>query len=326
MMRDAIQNFHTQFAYEPKIENGGGLSLVKKGLDYSIFIIAGMGGSHLAGGLLKTRKPKLPIHIYNDYDLPFIPNKANTLVIASSYSGNTEETVSAFEEARKRNVPIIAIATGGKLLELAKQYVAPYIEIPPTGIQPRSALGYGAKAFAHAMGETHLLQELTEVGGLLKPQDFEEEGRELAGRLKGYVPVIYASRRNLSIAYNWKIKFNETGKIPAFYNVFPELNHNEMTGFEVQESSRHLSERFYFIFIKSRDDHPRIQKRMVILEKQYKERGLNIEVLAVQGKSPFHALFSSLMLADWSALYTAEEYGLESEHVPMVEEFKKLMR
>ncbi|MBI4272789.1 hypothetical protein HY621_02980, partial [Candidatus Uhrbacteria bacterium] len=109
------------------------------------------------------------------------------------------------------------------------------------------------------------------------------------------------------------------------YNVLPELNHNEMTGFDVKETSRQLSEKFFFIFLKDHTDHPRIQKRMDILERLYQDRGLPVRVIDLEGVHPFYKIFSCLVLADWTAIYTAEQYGLESEQVPMVEEFKKLV-
>lgn len=118
---------------------------------------------------------------------------------------------------------------------------------------------------------------------------------------------------------------NETGKIPAFYNVFPELNHNEMTGFDVIDSTQGLSHNMKFVFLKDRDDHERIQKRMEIAERLLEERGFEVIVLEVSGEKVCEKLFRSLLLADWVALHTARLYGTESEQVPMIEEFKKLM-
>jgi glucose/mannose-6-phosphate isomerase len=132
--------------------------------------------------------------------------------------------------------------------------------------------------------------------------------------------------RNHGIARNWKIKFNETGKIPAFYNSLPELNHNEMTGFDVADASRALSEHFYFLILKDPEDNPRIHKRMEILEKLYADRGLSVETITLEGDAAFYKAAVALMIADWAAFYTAEGYGLESEQVPMVEEFKKLIK
>lgn len=211
------------------------------------------------------------------------------------------------------------------MLERAKNERLPYIAMPETGIQPRAALGYSCLALAKAIGKDDLVAELGRVSRDLDPKGIEQQGKELAESMYGYVPLIYASSRLAAVAYNWKIKFNETGKIPAFCNTFPELNHNEMHGFDLKEGGENRVGSFYCIMLKSEDDHPRTQRRMAILEKLYMERGLPVEGITVAGKTKFHALFSSIALADWASYYTAEKYGHEAEQVPMVEEFKRLM-
>jgi len=248
---------------------------------------------------------------------------AYILFIASSYSGNTEETIDAYNEAGRKGVARAVIAVGGALLAAAKKDGVPYVQLPDTGIQPRSALGFSFKALLKIIGEHDALRQVSGLAQTLRPSEYEAQGRELAQKLKGCVPVIYSSARNGSIAQNWKIKFNETGKIPAFYNVFPELNHNEMTGFDVVDATRNLSDTFFFIFLRDPADDPRILKRMEITERLYRDRGLNVSVVEMRGVDFFEKIFSSLLVADWAAYYTAEAYGVESEQVPMVEEFKK---
>jgi glucose/mannose-6-phosphate isomerase len=140
------------------------------------------------------------------------------------------------------------------------------------------------------------------------------------------VPIIYASEKNRALAYNWKIKFNETAKIPAFCNVFPELNHNEMTGFDAKTATQFLSDKFYFIFLRDFVDHPGIFKRMALTGELFKKRGFNVEILDFGGENQWLKIFSTLLIADWAAYFTALNYGADPESVPMVEEFKKLMR
>ena len=320
-MYEAIKNFNKQFLYEPEIENRE--TLEKK----SSFVVVGMGGSALAPKLLKRWKPDLEIIIHGDYGLPELSDEKlkNKLIILSSYSGNTEEVIDAFKIATAKNLSLAVIATGGELLSLAVKNKVPYIKLPDTGIQPRSALGFSIKAFLKLIGEENALKEISKLAENLNPMDYEKEGKSLAERLKNYVPIIYTSTRNFPIAYNWKIKLNETGKIPAFYNVFPELNHNEMNSFDVKDSTKELSNKFYFIILKDGEDDPRILKRMEVLEKLYKSRNLKIETLELKEKNVWSKIFSSLILADWVAYYTALGYGLEPEQVPMVEEFKKLI-
>lgn len=321
-MHETIKNFAKQFQYEPEVNGRLQLDGIRT------FIAVGMGGSHLAADILNNYDPTFNIVIHRNYGLPPLPNDVlrSSLIIANSYSGNTEEVLDAFDVALKQKLNLCAISVGGKLLELARKHKVPFIQMPDTGIQPRSALGFHTKALLKIMGKEKELAEITQLADLLKSQDLEAQGKELAERIKDKVPVVYASEANQAIAYNWKIKFNETGKIPAFYNVFSELNHNEMTGFDIKDSSRHLSQNFMFFLLTDKDDYPQIQKRMGILKKLYEDRSLQVEVLELIGKNKLHKIFSSLVLADWIAYYTAMQYNLEPEQVPMVEEFKKLIK
>lgn len=320
MMQDAIKNFAKQFAYEP-------ILVGKKMKKYKHYIVAGMGGSRLPALILRSIKPEISLSLWNDYGLPVIApsDRSSTCLIASSYSGNTEETIDAMNQAMKKKIPVVVIAVGGKLIDVAKANKLPYVQLPNTGIQPRSALGFSIRALCKVLGEETLLRQSKSLAKTLNPTSLENTGKELAAKLKNKVPVIYSSNTNVSIAYNWKIKFNETGKIPAFYNVLPELNHNEMNGFDVGDSTRNLSAGFHFIFLKDVKDNKRVQKRFAILEKLYRDRGLAVTTIELAGKNQFEKIFSSLILADWAAVATAELYGLEPEQVPMVEEFKKLM-
>lgn len=320
MMRDAILDFAKQFFWEPVVERPR-KRLVKK------IIVAGMGGSHLAADILQSVHPELPLRVHRDYGFPHIPasERSSTLLIASSYSGNTEETIDAFRDAGNMKVARAAIAIGGTLEALARRARVPYVQMPDTGIQPRSALGFSIKGLAALMGLSSIETELSLLAKTLKPLVFEGRGKALAKTLKGSIPLIYASAQNEAVAYNWKIKFNETGKVPAFYNVLPELNHNEMTGFDHTAKNVQLSKKFSVIFLADEDDHPRVQKRMTILRKLYRSRGLASIIVPLKGSNRWMRIFSSLILADWAAVHTAALYGAESEQVPMVEEFKKLM-
>lgn len=324
-MRQAILNFPKQLEWEPKIENEDHLPKVRH------FIVAGMGGSHLAADLLELWNPDLHLIIHKDYGLPRIPEhyREDVLVIASSYSGNTEETLDAYHEAKRRNLPVAAISTGGQLIEISVRDRVPYVLLPDTDIQPRAALGFSLKALLKLMGQERALKELSGLSRSLQvlgAEAFEDEGKRIAESMAGRIPVIYSSQRNYPIAYNWKIKFNETGKIPAFCNFFPELNHNEMTGFDFTEASRQLSDKFSFIFLQDEEDDLRIQKRMEVLGNILRRRGFLVVARELQGVNVFHKIFASLLLADWAAYHTALQYGADPEQVPLVEEFKKLIQ
>ncbi len=321
MLYEAIKNFNKQFEYRPEIKNGAKLAKFDK------FIVVGMGGSHLAADMLKIWNPYLKLIVHRDYGLPSLPDEEleKSLIILSSYSGNTEEVLDAYKTAKEKNLPCAAVSIGGKLIELAEKNSDPYIQIPDTGIQPRMATGFMFAALLKIIDEK-VLEQISELAGSLAPADYEKKGRDLANKLKGFIPVIYSSERNFPLAYNWKIAFNENAKIPAFCNVLPELNHNEMTGFDVKDATRFLSEKFYFIFLKDFADDSRVLKRMEVLKKLYVERGLPVEIAEIGDKNVFHKIFSIVILGALTAYHIAKLYEVETEQVPMVEEFKKLIK
>ncbi len=310
-MEEALRRFKEQFSWKPVIENGP-LSDSKK------FIVVGMGGSNLAADLVKILRPDLDIAVHRDYGLPqYIGSE--TLVILSSYSGNTEEVIDAYKEAGRKNLKRVAIGAGGELLKRAVNDGVPYLKFPDDKIQPRIALGYSLLALLKTIGDEKLLNDTAHLAKTLSPEIQEKEGKKLAEKLKDFTPIIYASYRNKGLSYVWKIVFNETGKIPAFANVFPELNHNEMIGFSAERGQ------FFFLFLKDKSDNPRILKRMEVLKDLLDKKGFHLEVLELQG-SPLEKLFSSFLLVNWTAYELARSYGVEPEAVPMIEEFKKLIK
>ena len=319
MLINAIKSFPRQFLFSPRLVNGAKLKKHDK------FIIAGMGGSSLAGDIIKTWKPEMDIVIHRDYGLPSLVDIKQRLIIACSYSGNTEETISAFRKARFRNLPIAVITTGGRLAALAHQSSKPTVLVPNTGIQPRTATGFMLMALLLVMGEKRALKEARNMAKVLKPNFFQNIGKKLANKLINKVPIIYSSARNAAVANNWKIKFGENAKIPVFMNLFPELNHNEMNGFGVKQNLKKTGTRFHFIFLRDDEDHPGIAKRMKVTKKLYQRIGLPVEEIKFKGKTRLERIFNSLQLADWTSMALALMYGLDPEPVPMVEEFKKLI-
>lgn len=321
MLKNAILSFNKQFEYHPEIVNQEKLT------SYSSYVVVGMGGSHLAADLIKMWNPYRSIYIHENYDLPKLPDALlkQSLIIADSYSGNTEEVIDVFTDAEEKDLSLAAISIGGQLIEHAKKEKIPFIQLPDTHIQPRSALGYSTIALLALMNDQETLPEILALSTALEPEACEPVGKKIAESLQGRIPLIYSSTKNKAIAYNWKIKFNENSKIPAFYNIFPELNHNEMTGFDVVEATKPLSQPFTVIMLRDSDDDGHIQKRMDITKKLYQARGVSVIESEITGNNQYHKTFTSLLTADWVSLHLAEQYGVESEQVPMVEEFKKMI-
>jgi glucose/mannose-6-phosphate isomerase len=321
MTEETIRNFAEQLKYTPEIENAAVLKRSGK------FVVAGMGGSNLAAGIIKSWKPKLDVIIHRDYGLPDVEERElkEKLIILSSYSGTTEETVGAFNEALSRELPLIVITTGGKLLESAQKNDAPYIQLPDIKAHPRFAIGLSIKATLKAMGEDSILNDITGEAGSLNADDYKEAGRNLARSLENKIPLIYSSIRNHSLAYFWKINFNETVKTPAFFSVFPELNHNEMIGFGSKLGDSGFANKFAFVFLTDPDDEPCIQKRMAATAKIFEDKGFTISKADITGPSLWHKSFASILAAFWTSYYLAEYYKVDSEDVAMIEEFKKCL-
>lgn len=295
-------------------------------------IICGVGGSALPADIIKTYLDSinfdLPIIVCRDYNLPRQATK-NSLVNISSYSGNTEETISCFEEAKSLGCQIIAQTKNGKIEELCQKYNLPYVKYPDEGpdFQPRYALGYAFASFVSILINTGLMpdikNEIIKLSHFLKSkiEEYQKKGQTLAKEIKGYIPIIYSSGKYAdSVARIIKIKFNETSKIQSFYNFFPELNHNEMVGFT------NLLAKFYVLMIKNDQDHPKIQKRMEITAGLYREKGIKVKILSMEGKNTLERMFSSLYFGDWLCYFTAIEYGQDPTPVKMVEDLKQRLK
>jgi len=323
-MREVIINFPNQFKNIFRVENN-----LKKGGDIENIIVCGVGGSTLPADILlclsnKENYKLPPAYIHRDYGLPKEAGK-KSLIICISFSGNTEETLSALEEAVKKNFRIFAIASGGKLEEICRAKNIPFIKVPG-GIQPRSAMGYLFSALAKILEKSglnkNIAQELPKLAADLEKNnnsEMEEKAKELAKKLINKIPLIYASGDFKCLARIWKIKFNENSKIPAFYNYFPELNHNEMVGFtNILENTK-----FYILTIRDENDNSRNLKRMSLFAEIVKTKGIETEFVDIKNGSTLFKIFSTLLFGDWVSYYLALEYKIDPTPVKIVEEFKK---
>jgi len=320
MILDDIKNFNKQFEYDPEVINNGNLKSAP------FFVVGGMGGSTLAPDLFQVYDPAFNIRIHRDYGFPSFFEKYldSCLFIAASHSGNTEETLDFAKEAKNRNANLACITTGGGLLEFAKANKVPYVQMPAIGMQPRMALGYAMLGLSRLMGQDKIVKELKVLTGL-NPSDLELQGQAIAKKLEGKIPLIYASGKNQALARLWKIKLNETAKVPAFYNIFPELNHNEMTGFDGAGKAREFNGQFCVVQIRDSNDNPQIQKRMDVSSQIYASRDIQTDTFELAGHSQLEKMFNCILLADWTSYYLSQAYGVDPEAVALVEEFKKLI-
>ena len=336
-MREVILNFPKQFPVGLDAAED-----VKIFGDFNQIIFCGVGGSALPGSILKMLQIfygwPINIRIHRSYGLP-TRLSPRPLIFAVSYSGNTEEAISSYQEAKEKNLSVIGITTNGKLAELCKKDKNLWVKLPKEKIQPRSAIGYQFASLIRVLSNSNIIknldEEILDMSKFLKPKALEKQGKELALKIKGKVPIIYASDKYRTLAQLWKINFNENSKSPAFWNYFPELNHNEMEGMAHELECDCVEKPIFHILI-LRDkklDHPRILKRMKITAELLKEKGLKVDTIDIQGLALAKAstgkldvltkIFSSYILANWTSYCLALEYETDPSPVKTVEEFKK---
>lgn len=319
-MRKVIMDFPKQFLV--------GLEAAKDVTvfgDFNQLIFCGMGGSALPGVILKMLKVfhgwPVAIRVHRSYGLPsWVSPRA--LVFTVSFSGNTEELISSYEEAKDKSLSIVGITSGGKLAELCQKNKTPWVKIPEVNIQPRSAVGYQVASIIKVLSHFSIFENLDKyiltASKNLKPKASEGQGKELAQRIKGKIPIIYASDKYRGLAQIWKINFNENSKSPAFWNYFPELNHNEIVGMA------HTTTPFHVLILRDEKlDHPRILKRTAITAKLLKEKGIGVDIIDIEGKDILTKIFSNYILANWASYYLALEYEIDPSPIKTIEEFKK---
>lgn len=292
-------------------------------------ILTGMGGSALSGDLINVAFPGIlcqPILISRDYHIPY-PLDRETLVIVNSFSGNTEETLSAYQQALQSGAQVVAIASGGKLLDQATADNVQSIRVvkEPENFQPRMSSGYIFAILTELLIKAgHLPEtvraELLSLPAKLTVLDSQTIGQQLGESLSGSIPIIYTSDQYWPIARIAKIKINENSKIPAFWNYLPEMNHNELVGFS------NTQDRYHLVLIQDPDDNTQINRRMQVVTQVLSEYNIPSTCITMLGTDRLTKIFSSLMIADWTSYYLALKLGIDPTPVKLVEDFKVLLR
>lgn len=297
-------------------------------------VIAGMGGSALAALMVKTllnRELDLPIEVVRTYDLPAYVNE-NTLVVASSYSGNTEETLSALAQARERGAQVSIIASGGELINIAQANNIAYVQLP-SGAQPRMATIYNLRGLFAVLEVFNVVSdkfsnELSSLSGWLQsetanwtPEVPSESNlaKQLALKSVGTTPVIYGSPLTASLAYKWKISWNENAKNTAFWNEYPEFNHNEFMGW-----SSHPVEKPFTVFdLRSSFDSARVAQRFDLSDRLLSGKRPAAVPVELKGESILAQLVWGAILADFASTYTAILNNVDPTPVVLIEKLKQ---
>jgi glucose/mannose-6-phosphate isomerase len=297
-------------------------------------VILGMGGSAIAGDLVRTlvrEECSIPIVVNRDYGLPAFVND-HTLVIASSYSGNTEETISAFAEALERGAWPLAITTDGKLAEMFRKQELPLITFAYES-QPRAALGYSfvpllvilqklefiADKSAELDSAIALMKGLQMEVGVQVPE-IDNRAKRLARRLEGHLTVIYGAEHLSEVARRWKCQFNENSKGWAFWEVLPELNHNAVVGYEFPAA---LTKAVRVLMLSSELYRPRLSVRLEVTGEILAEKGVAHEVIQVQGESPLTQALWAIHFGDYLTYYSAVLRGVDPTPVKTIAYLKE---
>ena len=288
--------------------------------EVSNIVVIGMGGSAIGGDLLKIylSDTNIPVYVNRGYKVPNFVNE-NSLVFAVSYSGNTEETLSSLNDAKEKKAQIIGITSGGKLGDECEKVIK-----VPSGLQPRAALGYLFFPMLGILHNTNTIRvkndELNEMVDVLRNVDkFSSEGEALAKKLKEKIPIIYASQALGAIALRWKTQINENAKMAAFYNVFSEMNHNEIAGY------KGMDRKFAAVLIRDKYDNERIKKRMDVC-KEIMEVNVDVEEVQTEGESLLARMFSTIYLGDFVSYYLALWNRVDPSPVEIIEGMKRKLR
>lgn len=332
-MRLKIQNIYTQF--ETEFDTLNPSSTINPAQIQNI-VITGLGGSAIGGDLVRTYlsgECKIPVLVNRNYTLPQFVGPS-TLVIASSYSGNTEETISAYKDAIKRKAKVFCITSGGEVEKMALKQKHYTVKIPP-GYPPRTALGFSFSALLTTLAKFGFIKskakDLKETASYLKEKsafyaNFKAKGNlavELAKKSVGKLPLIYTSDDYTSVVgVRWKGQICENAKVLAYSNVFPELNHNELVGWKLNKD---LLKQTHVIILHDKTDHNRTQFRMQVTAGIAKKYTKSISEVQSEGNSLLTRLFSLILLGDWTSYYLAFFNQVDPTPVEAIDYLKKAL-
>ena len=312
---------------------GENISLNREYLDIKNIVIAGMGGSAIGGDvvrLLADHLIKIPLLISRNYNLPNWVNE-DTLVICSSYSGNTEETLSAFSQAQRKKAKIIAISTGGTLSEKIKDCNFDLISIPP-GLQPRAAIAYSFIPLIFLLAKIEIIG--SKIIGLIKNSIFEiEKIRErysleseenptfnLARTIYNTFPIIYAEDNTTSIvATRWRGQLSENSKMLSFGNSLPEMNHNEIVGWE---NNSEFLKNISIIWLSDNENYKRNLLRQVESNKIISNLSRNEFFIKMDGKSKIERNLKLIHFGDWLSFWCAILHKTDPTPVLKIDQLK----
>lgn len=292
--------------------------------EFKNIVLTGLGGSGIGGSIVQNYvadKITIPFLVNKDYSLPAFVGE-DTLVIASSYSGNTEETIAAVNQAIKVKATVICITSGGKLSEISKKRQLDCI-LMPAGMPPRACLGYSMTQVLYVLEHFGYIKNDFEksIKSAIKllnteEKDIQKQAKSLAKKLIGKTPIIYTAANFEGVGVRFRQQINENGKMLCWHHVIPEMNHNELVGWRDKDNSRVV------IFLRNEDDYKRTQMRMEINKPVIKKYTPNIIELWSKGKSFFEKVFYIVHLTDWVSVYLADLHGVDAMDIDVINHLK----
>ena len=333
-MYGKILRFHDQAARAIEIGRSADLgTLSREGIRQ--IVVAGLGGSAIGGDLVRSYlsdRLDVPMLVVRDYDLPHFVGP-DTLVLVSSYSGSTEETLSAYAQARERGCRMVAFTTGGTLAELALSHGHPVVRLPG-GLSPRAALAFSFFPMLLTLSRlgfvnepaSELAETLTVLGQ--KSTQYSRStatdknpAKQMAAAWHGRLPLIYgANVRFDAVALRIRCQIAENAKQLAFANVFPEFNHNELVGYG---KLSHLSGLLSVCILRDRGDHRRVGIRMAIVRKMIADLGVPVVDMHSTGDSALARMFSLVLWGDFVSYYMAILNGTDPTPIAAIDHLKR---
>jgi glucose/mannose-6-phosphate isomerase len=324
-MKDLIENFSNQLS--EAIAIGKASKLTFSELPIKNVIITGLGGSGIGGTIISeiaANQSPVPVVINKDYFLPEFVNE-ETLVIVSSYSGNTEETLCAMEIAIKRGAKIVCITSGGKVLEVAQDKGIDHIVVPG-GMPPRSCLGYSFTQLLFIFNFFGLINDefktdLPKAIDLINKDEanMQSDAQKIAKKLVNKIPIIYSVANYEGVAIRLRQQINENAKMLCWHHVIPEMNHNELVGWTEK------SDQWAVLILRSNNDYERTQKRIEINKEVIKKYADSITEIYSKGESVIERSIYLIHLGDWISWYLSELRDVDATEVNVINYLKSTL-
>jgi len=324
-MKTLVANFSKQLAEAITIGENAKLTPAKKTI--SNVLICGLGGSGIGGSIvseLVVANANVPINVTKGYFIPAYVNE-NTLVIISSYSGNTEETLNCMDLAIAKNAKIVGITSGGKVQEICSAQNFDCITVP-AGMPPRACLGYSLTQLFFVLGYYKIINNAykEELRAAIKLIDDEEntiqaEAKKLAEKLNGKTPVLYATTYNEGMLIRFRQQLNENAKMLCWHQIIPEMNHNELVGW------REKNDNLAVLIFRDTDEYERNNFRIGINKETISNYTSNITEIYSKGKSPIEKAIYFIHLGDWISVILAEMRGYDANEIAVINQLKSAL-